>query len=128
MVDSAIDWLELTQDAEGGWGEGLGSYQDPASAGGGPSTPSQTAWALMGLLTQPSPDDDAVKKGVTYLVHSQTKFEGEGASWQGCQYTGTGFPGHLYLRYTFYRHYFPLMALGRYMEKVRASNEKQGIE
>lgn len=60
------------QNAEGGWGEGLGSYQDPARAGRGLSTPSQSAWALMGLMTQLSPDDDAVKKGVTHLVHSQT--------------------------------------------------------
>lgn len=82
----------------------------------------------MGLMTQPSPDDDAVKKGVTHLVHSQTKFEGEGASWQESQYTRTGFPGHIYLHYTFYRHYFPLMALGGYMEKVRASNENQDIK
>ena len=128
LVNPAIDWLKLTQNAEGGWGEGLDSYQDPARAGGGPSTPSQTAWALMGLLTQLGPDDDAVKKGVTHLVHSQTRLKGEGASWQERQYTATGFPGHFYLNYTFYRHYFPVMALGRYMEKVRASNKKQDIK
>ncbi|KAL9099988.1 MAG: hypothetical protein Q9163_004583 [Psora crenata] len=128
LVDSAIDWLKRTQNAEGGWGEGLGSYQDPARAGRAPSTPSQTAWALMGLLTQLGPNDDAIKKGVTHLVHSQTKFKGEGASWQERQHTATGFPGHFYLNYTFYRHYFPVMALGRYMEKVRASNEKRDIK
>ena len=127
LIDSAIDWLKRSQNAEGGWGEGLDSYQDPARAGRGPSTPSQTAWALMGLLTQLGPGDDGVKQGVAHLIRSQTEYKGEGASWPEKQYTATGFPEHFYLSYTLYRHYFPMMALGRYMKKVRAFNEKQTI-
>ncbi|KAI4116590.1 MAG: hypothetical protein LQ338_007681 [Usnochroma carphineum] len=127
MIDCGAAWLKRRQNDEGGWGEGLDSYSDPSRAGRGSSTPSQTAWALMGLLTMLDPGDDAVKKGVAYLVQVQTEFQGEGASWQETQYTATGFPEHFYLGYSFYRHYFPMMALGRYLKAIRASNEKQHI-
>ena len=125
LVSSALHWLVQVQNADGGWGEGLDSYQDPAQAGCGPSTPSQTAWAIMGLLTHISPKDDVVRTEIAHLVCSQTDNAGKGASWPESLYTGTGFPGYFYIGYTLYRHYFPMMALGRYVEAVRLCETKK---
>jgi hypothetical protein len=48
----AQEWLESCQNDDGGWGETCASYDD-RTEGQGESTPSQTAWALMGLLAGP---------------------------------------------------------------------------
>src|SRR5207247_10207155 len=78
--------------------------------GCGPSTASQTAWALMGLLAAGESDSPAVAGGVEYLIRTQ----GADGSWPEDEFTGTGFPRVFYLKYHLYRLYFPLMALGRY--------------
>lgn len=118
MVTHAIDWLKSTQNADGGWGEVLESYSNKALMGKGPSTPSQTAWALMGLLAYLPREDAAIERGIEWLVSRQTA----AGSWDEKEFTGTGFPNHFYLRYNLYRHYFPLMALGRFVSNERASN------
>ncbi|KKK23535.1 hypothetical protein ARAM_003920 [Aspergillus rambellii] len=121
-ITAGIDWLISVQNADGGWGESLLSYRNPKRAGQGPSAPSQTAWALMGLLTGLPPMHVAVVRGVQYLVWTQKPMTGSagegGASWDGSIYTGTAFPNHLFLGYAFYSHYFPMMALGRYAFRV----------
>ena len=113
-IERGIHWLVSCQNADGGWGETCRSYNDPNLKGQGPSTPSQTAWALMGLIDASDyltlPATEAVSKGIQYLVNAQ-KANG---NWDEAEYTGTGFPGHFYLNYQLYRHHFPLMALGRY--------------
>jgi squalene-hopene/tetraprenyl-beta-curcumene cyclase len=76
----------------------------------GPSTPSQTAWALMGLLAAGTEVETAVRRGVRWLLDQQ---DAEG-TWPEEPWTGTGFPRVFYLKYHHYRHYFPLMALGQY--------------
>jgi len=103
-------WLEDHQNADGGWGESVASYDDPSRRGVGASTPSQTAWALMGLFAASGPDGAAVRRGVRWLLEAQTA---EG-TWEQEPWTGTGFPKVFYLNYHHYRHYFPLMALGQY--------------
>lgn len=113
-VKRAVRWLEDHQNADGGWGETLSSYDDETLAGRGPSTPSQTAWAIMGLLAAQRHVSPAVARGVHYLTSTQ-----QDGTWAEEPFTGTGFPGHFYLRYTMYREYFPLMALGQ----VRAALE-----
>jgi squalene-hopene/tetraprenyl-beta-curcumene cyclase len=113
-VRRAVAWLKSRQNPDGGWGETLESYADESLAGRGASTPSQTAWALLGLLAgerQPSPE---VFRGVAYLVESQ----GPDGSWDEPQFTGTGFPRHFYLRYDGYRQYFPLAALGQARARI----------
>jgi squalene-hopene/tetraprenyl-beta-curcumene cyclase len=115
MVARAIAWLRSVQNADGGWGECLESYANRALMGKGGSTPSQTAWALMGLLAYVPRDDGAVRRGVEWLVARQTP----DGTWDEAEFTGTGFPGHFYLRYNLYRHYFPLMALGRFAGEAR---------
>lgn len=110
MVQRAVAWLRTVQNADGGWGECLESYSNRALMGKGRSTPSQTAWALMGLLAYLPREDRAIQRGIQWLVDHQ---QADG-SWKEEEFTGTGFPNHFYLRYNLYRHYFPLMALGRF--------------
>ncbi|MGH7896120.1 MAG: squalene--hopene cyclase, partial [Candidatus Binatia bacterium] len=118
-VRKAADWLRSHQNADGGWGETVASYDDESLAGRGESTPSQTAWAVMGLLAAEG-TSAAARHGVDWLLRMQ----GEDGTWEEKPWTGTGFPRHFYLRYHLYRHYFPLMALGQYraeLEGARAS-------
>jgi squalene-hopene/tetraprenyl-beta-curcumene cyclase len=103
-------WLEAHQNPDGGWGESIASYRDNAARGRGDSTPSQTAWALMGLRAAGGAGSTAARHGLSFLLRGQTA---EG-TWEQEAWTGTGFPGVFYLRYHLYPHYFPLMALGQY--------------
>jgi squalene-hopene/tetraprenyl-beta-curcumene cyclase len=114
MVARALAWLAAVQNADGGFGEGLESYADRAAMGRGPSTASQTAWGVMGLVAYRPASDEAVRRGVAWLVERQLPSGAGSGSWAEEEFTGTGFPRHFYLRYHLYRHYFPLMALGRF--------------
>lgn len=111
-VRKAVAWLTKMQKADGGWGETIASYEDPDLKWVGDSTPSQTAWALLGLMAAGEQESDAVKRGVDYLLTNQTA---EG-TWEEDYWTGTGFPRVFYLKYNYYRHYFPLLALARYRQ------------
>src|SRR6185369_4492525 len=113
-VRRAVDWLKARQNADGGWGETIASYDDESLAGKGESTASQTAWALLGLLAADAPHGRAVERGIDWLVRHQ----GPNGTWEERLFTGTGFPRHFYLRYHLYRHYFPLMALGQYRARL----------
>ena len=107
-------WLVKVQNNDGGWGETCFSYNDPSLKGQGESTASQTAWALIGLISAGEATGkfaiDSIEKGINYLLTTQ-KLDG---TWEEKYFTGTGFPCHFYLKYHFYQQYFPLMALGRY--------------
>ena len=109
-VRRAIDWLVGRQNPDGGWGESCHSYDDPRTAGQGPSTASQTAWALLGLLHAGVVQHAAVHQGINYLLRSHSAAGG----WDERGFTGTGFPRVLYLRYHLYSLYFPLWALSLY--------------
>ncbi|WP_232663996.1 squalene--hopene cyclase [Pseudonocardia sp. TRM90224] len=109
-IRAAVDWLERHQNPDGGWGEDLRSYADPAWIGRGASTASQTAWALLALLAA-GERSDAVERGVAWLGRTQQ----EDGSWDEPLYTGTGFPGAFYINYHLYRMVFPISALGRYV-------------
>ncbi|WP_433186093.1 squalene--hopene cyclase [Actinoallomurus sp. CA-150999] len=112
-VRQAVAWLERHQNDDGGWGEDLRSYRDPAWIGRGHSTPSQTAWALIGLLAA-GERSAAVERGVEWLVGAQ-RADG---TWDEPYFTGTGFPGDFYINYHLYRLVFPISALGRYLGSV----------
>ena len=128
------------QQEDGGWGESCASYMDVEAAGRGPTTASQTAWALLGLIAANRPQDrDAIEHGCLFLVDRQVD-----GTWNEPEYTGTGFPGYgvgqtiklrdpelskrlmqgpelsraFMLRYDLYRHYFPLMAIGRALKAI----------
>jgi squalene-hopene/tetraprenyl-beta-curcumene cyclase len=103
-------WLRGVQNSDGGFGETCASYADPRQKARGPSTASQTAWALIGLLAAGSAADESASRAVEYLVRSQNR----SGSWDEEATTGTGFPQVFYLKYDLYRHSFPLYALARY--------------
>jgi squalene-hopene/tetraprenyl-beta-curcumene cyclase len=109
MVLRAVTWLRGVQNADGGFGETCASYADAAKKGQGPSTASQTAWGLIGLLAACPTSDPSVQRAATYLVDRQNP----DGSWDEDATTGTGFPGVFYLHYDLYRQSFPLYALAR---------------
>ena len=141
-VRRAVDWVVDHQNPDGGWGESCGSYVDPELHGVGPSTASQTAWALLALLAGEDVDNPAIMRGVEYLIINQK----EDGGWDEPYFTGTGFPGFgigerlqnlpkagakgyqgldlpaaFMINYHLYRNIWPLMALGRF---DRLSNRK----
>jgi squalene-hopene/tetraprenyl-beta-curcumene cyclase len=113
-LERAAQWLEMTQQPSGAWGESCQSYDDPSLKGIGEPTPSQTAWATLGLIAAGRAYSPAVRNGIDYLMATQLP----DGSWDEPQFTGTGFPRVFYLRYHLYRIYFPLMAMARYRAAI----------
>jgi squalene-hopene/tetraprenyl-beta-curcumene cyclase len=116
----AVAWLISVQREDGGWGEDEESYADAPPGVYKQSTPSQTAWALLGLMAAGEAESEAVAAGIAYLQRTQ----GEGGEWDELPYTAVGFPRVFYLRYHGYRSYFPLLALSRY-RALQRGNTKQ---
>jgi squalene-hopene/tetraprenyl-beta-curcumene cyclase len=103
-------WLESVQHDDGGWGERCNTYDDPVFKGKGPTTASQTAWAIMGLCAFDNPNNPALIRGIDYLIRTQNS----DGSWSEDEITGTGFPKVFYLKYDMYRNSWPLLALATY--------------
>ena len=149
-VRRAVDWVIAHQNSDGGWGESCGSYVDPSLRGVGPSTASQTAWALMALLAAGEGSNSATERGIRYLADTQQ----EDGSWDEPYFTGTGFPGYgvgqrlrrlpgpgepgyqglemsagFMINYHMYRNSWPPMALGRYQRHIKnqKSSEETGL-
>ncbi len=112
--ERAAAWLVGHQNPDGGWGESCLSYEEPGARGAGPSTASQTAWALMGLILAGHAESEAVSRGIAWLT-GQQRADG---SWDEQLFTGTGFPRVFYLRYYMYCKYFPLWALALYRNRL----------
>jgi squalene-hopene/tetraprenyl-beta-curcumene cyclase len=116
------------QNPDGGWGETCGTYDDPGTRGLGPSTPSQTAWAILALLAAGDGGSDSAAGGVRWLLERQApegswdESTGPGPSRQA-QYTAAGFPKVFYLAYHLYRQYFPLLALANYRQAMVCISE-----
>jgi squalene-hopene/tetraprenyl-beta-curcumene cyclase len=111
-IRRAVEWLYAHQNGDGGWGEDARSYDDPAWIGRGPSTASQTAWALLALHAA-GEDTEGLRRGLDWLIATQRPDGG----WDEPQYTGTGFPSYYYINYHLYRLVFPIMALGRCLRR-----------
>jgi squalene-hopene/tetraprenyl-beta-curcumene cyclase len=122
-VQQGAEWLRMVQNSDGGWGETCGSYDDATTRGIGPSTPSQTAWAVMGLLAAGDTRSESVQRGILYLLETQRP----DGHWDEEQYTGTGFPRVFYLAYHLYRDYFPLIALSAYSREFSALYEEGSV-
>jgi squalene-hopene/tetraprenyl-beta-curcumene cyclase len=120
LVCSGADWLIRIQNPDGGWGEDGTSYKiGYRGYERAPSTASQTAWALMGLMAAGRAHDPAVVRGIAYLARTQN----QDGFWTEPRFTATGFPRVFYLRYHGYRRYFPLWALARY-RALKSSNSR----
>jgi squalene-hopene/tetraprenyl-beta-curcumene cyclase len=114
----AVAWLARIQNSDGGWGEDGTSYTlDYRGYQSAPSTASQTAWALLGLMAAGEVDHPAVERGIDYLSRTQ----GDDGFWNEPRYTATGFPRVFYLRYHGYSKFFPLWALARYRNLKRTN-------
>lgn len=109
-IQKATKWIKSVQNSDGGWGESCKSYEDPALKAIGPSTPSQTAWALLGMFAANEWNNETAKRGINYLLDNQTT----DGTWTEKEFTGTGFPTVFYLKYHMYPKYFPLLALSTY--------------
>jgi len=124
VMRKAADWLVRIQNADGGWGEDGESYKlgyrsyEPA-----PSTASQTAWSLLGLMAAGEVDHPAVARGVAWLMKTQNEL----GEWDEARYTATGFPRVFYLRYHGYRKFFPLWALARYRNLRNTNSRMVGV-
>jgi squalene-hopene/tetraprenyl-beta-curcumene cyclase len=105
----AGEWLRSIQNADGGWGESCASY-DNGTFTPARSTPSQTAWAMLGLMAGGDTSSRSLHQGMEYLLETQRP----DGSWSECVSTGTGFPKVFYLTYHLYRLYFPLLALAEF--------------
>lgn len=109
----ACNFLLQYQNADGGWGEDLISIrekryvQDPAG-----SQVTCTAYALTGLIAAHCSNEDALRRGIQWLMSHQ-------------QATGEWLPGSLEgifacpggMRYPNYKFHFTLAAIGKYIER-----------
>ena len=119
-VQKAVQWLKARQRTDGGWGEDCATYwQDRRKDVKGP-TPSQTSWALLGLMAAGEVEHEAVGRGVEFLMAAPRT----PSRWEEELWTGVGFPRVFYLKYHGYAAYFPLWALARYRNLMR-SNQRQ---
>jgi squalene-hopene/tetraprenyl-beta-curcumene cyclase len=111
-MHEGVAWIKSVKNEDGGWGESCLGYETgrfvPAE-----STPSQTAWAVLGLIAAEGVDSDAVRSGVEWLIENQQP----DGTWEENLHTGTGFPNVFYLSYDMYRNYFPLLALATYYRR-----------
>jgi squalene-hopene/tetraprenyl-beta-curcumene cyclase len=115
-VERAVGWLDGVQNEDGGFGEDIRSYADPAWRGRGRSTPSQTAWALLAYAASRAGGGSAARRAANRLCIAQRS----NGDWDEDHFTGTGFPLDFMIRYHLYRLHFPLMALGRLRERLSA--------
>ena len=118
-IRKAVEWLYSRQNADGGWGEDGATYYANRKAENKGSTPSQTSWAVMGLMAVGEVDNPAVQRGIEYIMSAKN----EDGKWEEAWFTAVGFPRIFYLRYHGYSSYFPIWAMARY-QNLKNSNSK----
>ncbi|MBV8830452.1 MAG: squalene--hopene cyclase [Acidobacteriaceae bacterium] len=116
-IQQALEFIRAYQNPDGGWGESCASYDENRYMPN-PSTPSQTAWALLALLAGGDMRSESLYNGIEYLIRTQRP----DGTWDEDYCTGTGFPRVFYLAYVEYRNTFPLLALSTF---VRAAESQE---
>jgi len=117
-IRKAVDWLKGRQQSDGGWGEDCASYWQHRRDEVKSSTPSQTSWAVLGLMAAGEVDSVAVKGGIDYLLREPR----DGGKWEEEYFSAVGFPRVFYLRYHGYSAFFPLWTLARYRDLQNRNN------
>ena len=115
IFKKAVDYLKKTQQKDGGWGEDGRTYDKKFIGYKINSTPSQTAWAVMGLISAGEIKSNAVKNGISFLLKKK---------WDEEMFTAVGFPKVFYLKYHGYAKYFPLLAISRYKNLIKSNSRK----
>jgi squalene-hopene/tetraprenyl-beta-curcumene cyclase len=116
-IQRGLEFIRAYQNRDGGWGESCSSY-DESRFMPNPSTPSQTAWAILALLAGGDLRSESLYNGIEYLVRT---LRSDG-TWDEDYCTGTGFPCVFYLSYTEYRNTFPLLALAEFAKATASSD------
>lgn len=96
----------------------------------------------MGLMPYLSPEHPSIQAGIRYLLDHQTSVDLTSATmgvspfqqesdlpaltWSPDAWTGTGLPDHLYIGYSLYKHYFPMMAIREFLRACE--QEKDGTK
>ena len=117
-IQRALEFIRAYQNRDGGWGESCSSY-DNGRFMPNPSTPSQTAWAILALLAGGDLRSESLYNGIDHLIRTQRS----DGTWDEGYCTGTGFPRVFYLSYTEYRNTFPLLALATFVKALSALDE-----
>ena len=105
------------QNEDGGWGEDGDSYKlDYRGYERAPSTASQTAWALLGLMAAGAP---IIRQ--SHGASPISRHAGRGGLLERAALYRDRFPRVFYLRYHGYSKFFPLWALARYRD-LRSRN------
>ena len=122
-VRAGVTFLKDVQRPDGGWGEDCATYWEAARGESKASTPSQTGWALLGLMAAGEVHSEAVERGVAFLLRQPL----DGANVRERLWAGIGFPKVFYLKYHGYSAYFPLSALARYRRLARGETHAIGM-
>ena len=117
VMEKAINYLLKMQRKDGGWGEDGKSYYKGYENISKISTPSQTAWALMGLQAAGKTETKEYYNGVKYLIKNNHNFNEN-------HFTAVGFPKVFYLKYHGYAKYFPLLALVKLKNQISRNSIK----
>ena len=115
VFQKAVNYLNRMQRKDGGWGEDGKSYYKNFESYSKESTPSQTSWALMGLLAASRINTPQVLKGVKFLTSPKNKFVES-------HFTAVGFPRVFYLKYHGYAEYFPLLAISKIKSQLKKNS------
>lgn len=118
-IRKAVDYLKTRQRQDGGWGEDGATYWDEKRDTATESTPSQTAWAVLGLMAAGEVESDEVRRGIEFLLNAPRN----GTQWEEKLFTAVGFPRVFYLKYHGYSAFFPAWALARYRRLMQGNSK-----
>ena len=112
-LERAARWLLAVQRADGGWGEDPRSCHEHSYLQHERSLPEMTSWAVLAAVEILPPGHADVARGIAWLCREQAA----DGSWPAGQANGVFFETGV-LTYRLYPAYFPIWALGRYLDTI----------